>query len=56
MLNWSKNQIDVIGKKPPPHRSGKNDGRRISYNQNDCNGTVATGAFYLLAPSASITD
>lgn len=26
MLNWSKNQIDVIGKKPPPHRSEKDDG------------------------------
>lgn len=56
MLNRSKSQIDVICKKPPPHRLGKNDGRRISYNQNDCNGTAATGAFYLLAPSASITD
>ena len=25
MLNRSKSQIDVICKKPPPHRSKKND-------------------------------
>lgn len=56
MWSWSKSQIDVICKKPPPHRSKKDDERRISYNQNDCNGTAATGTFYLLAPSASITD